>query len=106
MPGLQSNDARGLRGAIAADERPAERDRDFPENLARDAPADRALDAVEPLGDFDLARDHGEQCALFTLVYRVLSDCKVDVRGSARQMLELLRRQVREERNGCEFFGS
>jgi hypothetical protein len=105
LPRIDANHARGLRRAIAADERPAERDRDLPENLAHAAPADRALHAIETLGDFDLAREHRKQSSLFAFVNRVLSHGELDIRGPACQVLELFRRQRGDERNGGEFFG-
>ena len=101
---IHSNDARGFRRAIAADERPAEGERNFAEDLARGAPADRALDAIDPLGYLDLARDHRKEGTLFAFVNRILARGELHVRGSLRKVLELDDRQLREDRYARKFF--
>ena len=99
MARLYTHHARGLRGAVAARKRRAERDRHFTEILRRRTPADRALDAVDHFGNLDLPREHDIDRALVTLVHRVLSGGEMDVRGRLRQALEFGLLQPREQRD-------
>jgi hypothetical protein len=103
LPRIDSNDARRFRRTIAADERPPECERYFAEYFAWETPADRALDAFDPLTDFDLARQDSEESSILALVNRVLSCGEAKVRGSLCKVLELDSRQLREQRNACEF---
>lgn len=99
VPGLQAHHPRRFRRAKAPEEHAAEHDRDLAEDLARAAPADRALHAVDQLGDLDLPGEHHEERALLARVDRVLSGVEMDVRGVLRDACKLGGRQPQEERN-------
>jgi len=60
LPDIHAHDARGLRRPIASVKRRAEGDRQLAENDAGEAPAQRALDAVEQSDHLDLAGENRE----------------------------------------------
>ena len=70
--GLDAHDARRLRRAKADGEHGAEDDREFPEDLPRQAPTDDALHAVRALHRFDKAIEDGEQCSVVACICGVL----------------------------------
>ena len=96
---LDANHARRFGSAVAADEGAAESDGHLAEDLAAGALADRALDAVESLGDFDVALEHDEQGTLLALVHRVLACRELDIGGLADDAREFAPRQGGEQRN-------
>ena len=98
--GIHAQDARGFRRPIAADEHRAEGDRHFAEDGARNAPAQRSLDAVEQLDDLDLAGEHRVERAVSALVNGEFSGTEMQVGGGLRETLELGNGERREQRNG------
>ena len=86
---LDAHDARRLGGAIAAGKRRREGQRHLAEDRAGQAPAERALDAVELLHHLELAREHREERALAAFVNRELAGARGMSARGPHQALEL-----------------
>jgi len=87
---FDAHDARRLRSAEPDREHRPEHHRHLPEDVAGNARADDALDAVDELDRLDAAFEHGKQRALATFVRGVLPRHEADVRGPVRQQLALV----------------
>jgi hypothetical protein len=100
---LDAHHARRIGGAIGARKRRREGQRHLAEDRAGQAPAERALDAVELLHHLELSRQHREEGTLSAFVDRELAGAQGDVGRGAHQALELALRQRREQRYGADF---
>ena len=88
-----------LRRAISPRERTAERYRHLAENSAGEAPAERALNAVDGLDHLDLAAEDCKQRTLSALVHGELAGTEVEISRGAGQPLQLRPRQGRKQGN-------
>jgi hypothetical protein len=100
--GLQAHDAGALRGAEPDREHRPERERDLPEDVARVALPEDALDAVDELDRLDPAFQHGEERTVGALVGGELARLEVDVGGGSADALALALLQRREDRDRAD----
>ena len=97
---IDAHDARGLRCAIAADERRAEDHRHFAEDAARSAPTQAPFDAVDHPDDLDLPGEHRIKRAISSLGDSELPGAQMHVCRCLRQSLEFGIRECGEQGNG------
>ena len=102
----QLQHARRLDGPHACGQRRTERHRDLASEFPWEPDADHLLDAVHELRQLGLPLDHDRQEPAFALVGYVLPGDEVDVLDRADEVLQLILRKRREERNRGQLIDS
>ncbi len=102
---FEPHDARRLCGAKPDGEHRTQRDRHFPEDVARASLADDALDPVDELYRLDATLEQGEERALAALVHGVLARHEADVGRCTGKPLTLGSAEGREDRDSSDLLG-